>query len=43
MIIDCEKFSKEKEHLGWCDWVNEHNMALDSMLKEDRPLSGDGI
>ena len=43
MIIDCEKFSKEKEHLGWCDWVNEHNMALDWMLKEDSPLSGDGI
>ena len=43
MIIDCEKFSKEKEHLGWCDWVNEDNKALDWMFKEDRPLSGDGI
>ena len=43
MVIDCGKFSREKEHPDWCDWVNEDNMALHWMFKEDRPLSGDSI
>lgn len=43
MVIDREKFSREKEHPDWCDWVNEDNVALDWMFKEDRPLSGDSI